>query len=87
MTSPNGRQGLYLAALLKYQADDGMWRQVIDDPEFRKETSSTAMFTYAMITGVKNGWLDEKIYGAAARKAWLTLVTFINDDGNLTEVC
>lgn len=76
-----------MAALLKYQADDGMWRQVIDDPEFWKETSSTAMFTYAMITGVKNGWLDEKIYGAAARKAWLTLVTYINDDGNLTEVC
>ena len=76
-----------MAALLKYQADDGMWRQVIDDPEFWKETSSTAMFTYAMVTGVKNGWLEEKTYGAAARKAWLTLVTYINDDGNLTEVC
>lgn len=76
-----------MAALLEHQADDGMWRQVIDDPEFWKETSSTAMFTYAMITGVKNGWLDEKTYGAAARKAWLALVTYINDDGNLTEVC
>lgn len=76
-----------MAALLKHQADDGMWRQVIDDPEFWKETSSTAMFTYAMITGVKNGWLNEKTYGAAARKAWLALVTYINDEGNLTEVC
>lgn len=76
-----------MAALLKYQAPDGMWRQVIDDPEFWKETSSTAMFTYAMITGVKNGWLDEKTYGAAARKAWLSLVTYINGDGNITEVC
>jgi rhamnogalacturonyl hydrolase YesR len=76
-----------MAALLKNQAPDGMWRQVIDDPEFWKETSSTAMFTYAMITGVKNGWLDEKTYGAAARKAWLSLVTYINDDDNLTEIC
>ncbi len=76
-----------MSALLQHQADDGMWRQVIDDPEFWKETSSTAMFTYAMITGVRNGWLDEETYGAAARKAWLTLVTYINDDGNLTEVC
>lgn len=76
-----------MAALLRHQAPDGMWRQVIDDPEFWKETSSTAMFTYAMITGVKNGWLDEKTYGAAARKAWLSLVTYINDDDNLTEVC
>jgi rhamnogalacturonyl hydrolase YesR len=76
-----------MAALLLYQADDGMWRQVIDDPELWKETSSTAMFTYAMITGVKNGWLDEKIYGTAARKAWLSLVKYINDDGNVREVC
>jgi len=76
-----------MAALLEYQADNGMWRQVIDDPEFWEETSSTAMFTYAMITGVRNGWLDKKTYGAAARKAWLSLVTYINDDDNLTEVC
>ncbi len=76
-----------MAALLKHQAEDGMWRQVIDDPEFWKETSSTAMFTYAMITGVKNGWLEEKTYGAAARKAWLSLVRYINDDDNITEIC
>ena len=76
-----------MAALLKYQADDGMWRQVIDDEGFWKETSSTAMFTYAMITGVKEGWLDSKSYGSAARKAWLSLITYINEDDNLTEVC
>lgn len=76
-----------MATLLEHQADDGMWRQVIDDPEFWKESSSTAMFTYAMITGVKNGWLDEKTYGAAARKAWLSLVRYINAEDNVTEVC
>jgi rhamnogalacturonyl hydrolase YesR len=76
-----------MATLLKHQAPDGMWRQVIDDPEFWKETSATAMFTYAMITGVREGWLDKRTYGAAARKAWLSLVTYINDDDNLTDVC
>jgi rhamnogalacturonyl hydrolase YesR/outer membrane protein assembly factor BamB/predicted phosphodiesterase len=76
-----------MAALLKYQADDGMWRQVINDEGFWKETSSTAMFTYAMITGVKEGWLDSKTYGSAARKAWLSLITYINNDDDLTEVC
>lgn len=76
-----------MAALLKYQEKDGMWRQIIDDPEAWKETSGTAMFTYAMITGVKNGWLDDKIYGAAARKGWLALTTYINQDDELTEVC
>ena len=34
-------------ALLKYQAEDGMWRQLIDNENAWKETSSTAMFGYA----------------------------------------
>ncbi len=76
-----------MAALLKYQEDDGMWRQIIDDPEAWKETSGTAMFTYAFITGVKNGWLDKKIYGSAARKGWLALISYINENDELTEVC
>jgi unsaturated rhamnogalacturonyl hydrolase len=76
-----------MAALLKYQEPDGMWRQIIDDPEAWKETSGTAMFTYAMITGVKNGWLDQKKYGVAARKGWLALINYINTDDELTEVC
>jgi len=76
-----------MAALLKYQENDGMWRQIIDDPEAWKETSGTAMFTYAMITGVKNGWLDQKTYGATARKGWLALTNYINANDELTEVC
>lgn len=76
-----------MASLLNYQDEGGMWRQLIDDKESWFETSSTGMFTFSMITGVKNGWLDEKIYGAAARKAWLALVTYINEDADVTEVC
>jgi unsaturated rhamnogalacturonyl hydrolase len=76
-----------MAALLKYQEPDGMWRQIIDDPEAWKETSSTAMFSCAMITGVKNSWLDRKTYGVAARKGWLALINYINADDELTEVC
>ena len=76
-----------MASLLSFQEEDGMWRQIIDDPEAWKETSSTGMFTYAMITGVKNGWLDKKVYGTAARKGWLALISYINSDDELTEVC
>ena len=76
-----------MASLLQYQAEDGMWRQLIDDPQSWKETSCTGMFTFAFITGVKEGWLDAKTYGPAARKAWLALITYINNDGDITEVC
>lgn len=76
-----------LAALLKHQSDDGLWRQLIDHHESWHETSGTGMFTFAMITGVKNGWLDEKTYGPAARRGWLGLVKYLNPDANIREVC
>ena len=60
-----------MASLLKYQDADGMWHQLIDHPESYQESSCTAMFTYAMITGVKKGWLKDKAYAQAARKGWL----------------
>ena len=40
-----------MAALLQYQGKDGMWRQLIDHEEAWPETSSSAMFTFAMISG------------------------------------
>jgi unsaturated rhamnogalacturonyl hydrolase len=76
-----------MAALLRYQGSDGMWRQLIDHPEAWPETSCTGMFTFALITGVKNGWLDEKSYGEAARKGWLGLITYLNPNGDIREVC
>lgn len=76
-----------MASLLKYQDETGMWRQLIDDPASWPETSCTGMFTFAMITGVKEGWLDPKTYGPAARKAWLALVSYINPNGDIREVC
>jgi len=76
-----------MTALLKYQGDDGLWRQLIDHPEAWPETSSTGMFAFAMVTGVKNGWLDKSKYGPAARKAWLGLVTYLDKDGNVRDVC
>jgi unsaturated rhamnogalacturonyl hydrolase len=76
-----------MASLLKYQDADGMWHQLIDHPEAWAETSCTGMFTFAMITGVKNGWLDEKNYGPAARKGWLGLINYLNADGDVGNVC
>ena len=76
-----------MASLLKYQAGNGMWRQLIDHPESWPETSSTGMFTFAVVTGVKNGWLDKNSYAPAARKAWLALVNYIEPNGDIREVC
>ena len=76
-----------MESLKSFQSEKGLWNQLIDEPTFWTETSGSAMFTYAMITGVKRGWLNVDEYGPVARKAWLALVPYINADGDVTEVC
>jgi rhamnogalacturonyl hydrolase YesR len=76
-----------MATLKKYQGDEGLWHQLIDGDDTWNETSGTAMFTYAMIVGVKNGWLKESDYAPVARKGWLGLVSRINSDDEVIDVC
>jgi rhamnogalacturonyl hydrolase YesR len=78
---------LMMKSLLQYQGNDGLWRQLIDHPEAWAETSSTAMFTFAMVTGVKEGWLPRKPYALAARKGWLGLVSYLDENADLKNVC
>lgn len=76
-----------MAALLPAQGTDGLWKQLVDKPESWGETSGSAMFAFAMVTGVKHGWLDAEDYAPAARRAWLALVAQLEPDANLREVC
>ncbi|MDR3792311.1 MAG: glycoside hydrolase family 88 protein [Terracidiphilus sp.] len=78
---------LMMSSLLKYQGKDGMWNQLIDKDDSWPESSSTGMFAFAMITGVKNGWLDAATYGPAARKAWIAASGYIDQNGDVTQVC
>jgi len=76
-----------MSALLRYQDENGMWHQLIDHADFWPESSCTAMFTFAFISGVKYGWLNEKQYGPAARKGWLALVKYLDASANIRQVC
>jgi rhamnogalacturonyl hydrolase YesR len=76
-----------MATLLANQGADGMWRQLIDQPSAWPESSSTAMFTFAFVTGVKRGWLDAESYAPAARRGWIALVGYLNENGEVREVC
>ena len=78
---------LMMAALLKYQGADGMWRQLIDHPEAWPESSSSAMFSFAMITGVKHGWLDAATYGPTARRSWIAVAGYVDQNHEVTQVC
>jgi unsaturated rhamnogalacturonyl hydrolase len=74
-----------MTALQKYQDASGLWHQVLIDPQSFEETSCTAMFTYAIATGVKNGWLDES-FRETAVKGWNGLLQKVKN-GQLSDIC
>jgi unsaturated rhamnogalacturonyl hydrolase len=76
-----------MASLLKYQAPSGLWRQLIDEPFCWEESSSTGMFAYALVVGVKKGWLAKETYAPAARKSWIGLVSYLDENADVKEVC
>jgi unsaturated rhamnogalacturonyl hydrolase len=76
-----------MAALLKFQSDNGMWRQLIDYEYSWAESSCTAMFAYAMTVGVHQGWLDKAVYEPAVEKAWKALCAHVDREGNVREIC
>ena len=81
---------LMMETLLRFQRADGLWNQLVDRPEDPRnwgETSCSAMFAYAFVTGVKRGWLPKESYGPAFRKAWLALCDHLDEFANISDVC
>ncbi len=79
-----------MAGLLTYQGPNGLWYQVLDmpnDPSNWEESSGSAMFTYAMIAGVRRGILDAPTYVPAIQAAWAGLQTKISPQGDVSSIC
>jgi rhamnogalacturonyl hydrolase YesR len=75
-----------MRGMLAQQADDGMWRQVVDEPTSYKELTVTAMTVAVMARGMRLGWLDNS-YRAPVDRAWQALLTRIGPDGSVADVC
>jgi unsaturated rhamnogalacturonyl hydrolase len=76
-----------MKTLLSHQADSGMWRQLVTNPESWEESSATAMFAWSMLVGVKQGILEEDEYLPAVLSAWNGLLQQLGEDGKLKEIC
>ena len=77
----------HLEALLQRQDPSGMWHQVIDHPESYRELTATSMITFAMVRGLRSGWLDRKRYEPLIDRAWESLKARIAPSGDLVDVC
>ena len=79
----------YLAmmkALPRLQRPDGYWNVSLHDPTHfgGKELSGTALFTYGMAWGVRQGLLDKAKYQPLITKAWNAMATeCVHPDGAL----
>ena len=57
--------------LRKYQdASTGLWRNVIDDPNARLESSGSVGITYVYARAIREGWVDRAIFQPIVLKAW-----------------
>ena len=77
----------HLATLLRHQDSSGAWHQVVDHPESYRELTSTCMITYAMIRGMRRGWLSREQYEPPVRRGWKAIKSRVAQDGQLVDVC
>lgn len=74
------------SAVKKAQQPEGYWTRSLLDPEHAPgpETSGTAFFTYALLWGMNNGYLDVKEYAPVVKKSWAYLTTVaLQPDGKI----
>ena len=76
-----------MKALVTYQSENGMWRQLIDYQYSWAESSGTAMFAFAMTRGIDQGLLKGKKYKTAANKALVAILAHVDKAGKIREVC
>lgn len=77
----------HMFILAKFQDEDGMWHEVIDQPGSYAETSATAMIGMAMERGIRIGWLDPAAYQPRVDRAFSAVSARVGRDGQLVDVC
>jgi unsaturated rhamnogalacturonyl hydrolase len=74
---------------LSLQGENGLWHQVLTDPESYEETSCTSMFLYAFARGIRNSWIEDSgKYLSAVQLGWRGISLHAVDKfGNVYGVC
>ena len=54
-------------ACLRFQREDGLFHDVLDDPKTFVETNAAQMLAYSIYRGVKGGWLEPSCLARAER--------------------
>jgi rhamnogalacturonyl hydrolase YesR len=63
-----------------------LWHQLIDNNDSYLETSSSAIFTYAISRAVNKNYIERR-YISIAQQGWEGLMSKIQDDEKIEGVC
>ena len=77
---------LLLASALRFQRPDGMFHDVLDDPDTFPEINCGQMFAYTIYRGVRESWLDPQLLEAAGRVRTAAHAS-VDDYGLVRNVC
>lgn len=76
----------HIVGISRYQSANGLWHQLLDKVDSYLETSSSAMFCYAIARAVNTGLIDKR-YFSIAIKGWEGVMTKITGNGDVEGVC
>lgn len=78
----------FAEGLLQYQAESGLWHQVLDHKDSYEETSGTALFLWGISKGIKCGILSAGKYVECVKAAYKGILRDkIDEEGNVYGVC
>ena len=77
----------HATALRRLQASSGLWHQLLDRPDSYQETSSSAMYVFAMARAVNYGWLSRSTYAPVILRGWNGVTTKVNATGQVEGTC
>jgi unsaturated rhamnogalacturonyl hydrolase len=77
----------HASALRRLQAPSGLWHQLLDRPDSYEETSSSAIYVFAMARAVNYGWLSRSTYAPVILRGWNGVTTKVNSTGQVEGTC
>ena len=71
---------------LAHQREDGLFHDVVDNPQTFVETNLAQMLAYSIYRGMRGGWIEES-YQATADSMRVAVHARVDDDGLVRGVC
>ena len=75
-----------MSGVCRYQGANGLWHQLLDKTDSYDEVTGTAMFTFAIARGVKQGWIH-KDFIYVAEQGLKGILSKMSAEGDLEAIC